>query len=114
MVSIVYKIWEKGADSSQLILSLTLVHTYAYWGLPDWKINVTINFRQNQEVSTACPNFAFCNSLIVNVKSVYFASMLDQKDGLKEAYEATVFVYVIHNFFEIIVILASLNMYLIY
>ena len=40
--------------------------------------------------------------------------MLDQKDGLKEAYEATVFVYVIHNFFEIIVILSSLNMYLIY
>ena len=40
--------------------------------------------------------------------------MLDQKDGLKEAYEATVFVYVIHNFFEIIVILSLLNMYLIY
>ena len=40
--------------------------------------------------------------------------MLDQKDGLKEAYEATAFVYVIHNFFEIIVILSLLNMYLIY
>ena len=39
--------------------------------------------------------------------------MLDQKDGLKEAYEETVFVYVIHNLFEIIALLSSLNMYLI-
>ena len=66
---------KKIADSSQLNLLLILVHTYAYWGLPDWKINVTINFRLIRKLALHAPILQFCNSLMVNVKSVYFASM---------------------------------------